>query len=113
MFTDLARGLCSIELKVAARELLHHGGIGEFIVREVAAHPGTLALSVKVRQLEMQNFMLMHKYHTVDAAPGITLRGAKETFSNLTEVSGCPSLPIGMPACIYRVPPFDELEHTW
>lgn len=65
-------------VKQRALNLLRHGKLGEFIVRDVASSPGCLGLTVKTGGHELVNYLIQ------PYSGGVTVRGTKESFATLS-----------------------------
>eukprot|EP00040_Diaphanoeca_grandis_P012563 m.63655 g.63655 ORF g.63655 m.63655 type:complete len:662 (-) comp23320_c0_seq1:96-2081(-) len=72
------------DVKKVAVEILRNGGIGEYFVRDVSSQPGALGLSIKTSSHELINYLL--KPTDEGGSPGVSIRGTKETFPNLTSL---------------------------
>lgn len=71
-------------VKRVAVEILKNGEIGEFFVREVSSHRGSLGLSIKTSQRDLTNYLL--KAMPTVVGHGVTIRGTKEVFKNVSSL---------------------------
>lgn len=84
------------QVKKIAVEILKNGRIGEFFVRDISSHPGCLGMSIKTNKNDLMNYLLQPQ----PGGAGISVRGTKEVFPNLTKLINHymsrkrPSLPV-------------------